>query len=107
MTSFLLKLAEVVGLAPALDSCASCGRPAESLRFSFAAGGVVCDDCRTAGAVRLRDGLTGYLASLAGADLAELPEPDPQLSGEAMGIARRFVEYHLERRISSLAVMDD
>jgi DNA repair protein RecO (recombination protein O) len=107
VTSFLLKLAEVIGLAPALDACASCGRQAESLRFSFAAGGAVCDNCRTDGAVRLRAGLTDYLASLAGADFSELPEPDDRLSGEAMGIARRFVEYHLERRLSSLAVMEE
>jgi len=107
VTAFLLKLAEVIGLAPALDSCASCGRHAESLRFSFAAGGALCDNCRTEGAVRLRPGLTDYLAVLAGADLGDLPEPDPEFSGEAMGIARRFVEYHLERRLSSLAVLDE
>jgi DNA repair protein RecO (recombination protein O) len=107
MTAFLLKLAEVIGLAPALDSCASCGRHAESLRFSFAAGGVLCDNCRTDGAVRLRPGLTDYLAALAGADLGDLPESNPQFAGEAMGITRRFVEYHLERRLSSLAVLDE
>ncbi len=107
VTAFLLKLAEVIGLAPALNSCASCGRSADSLRFSFSAGGALCDNCRTEGAVRLRSGLTDYLAVLAGADLGDLPDTDPQLSGEAMGIARRFVEYHLERRLSSLAVLDE
>jgi len=107
VTAFLLKLAEVIGLAPSLDSCASCGRKADSLRFSFAAGGTVCDNCRTDGAVRLRSGLTDYLAALAGAELGDLPDTDPQLSGEAMGIARRFFEYHLERRLASLAVLDE
>lgn len=107
VTAFLLKLAEVIGLAPALDSCASCGRPVDSQRFSFPAGGSVCEDCRTESAVRLRPGLTDYLAVLAGSDLGDLPESDSQLSGEAMGIARRFVEYHLERRLSSLAVLDE
>ena len=107
VTAFLLNLAEVIGLAPALDSCASCGRVAESLRFSFAAGGALCDNCGTEGAVRLRAGLTDYLAVLADADLGDLPEPNPELSGEAMGIARRFVEYHLERRLASLTVLDE
>ncbi len=107
VTAFLLKLAEVIGLAPALDFCASCGRQAQTLRFGFAAGGAVCDNCPTEGAVRLRPGLTAYLSVLAEADLADLPQPDPRFSGEAMGIARRFVEYHLERRLSSLAVLDE
>jgi hypothetical protein len=51
--------------------------------------------------------LTDYLALLARADIADLPRADPQFSGEAMGVARRFVEYHLERRLSSLAVLDE
>lgn len=105
ITSFLLKLADVVGVAPALVQCASCGRVDDLNRFSFAGGGVVCDRCFVDGAVRLRNGITAYLADLAQADLASLPSPDMALSGEAMGIARRFVEYHLDRKLTSLAVM--
>lgn len=106
VTSFLLKLADVVGVAPALDACASCGRRERLERFSFGGGGVVCEACRGEGAVRLRQGLTGYLGGLAASDLAALPPADPSFSGEAMGIARRFLEYHLERRLASLAVLE-
>lgn len=106
ITAFLLKLAEVVGVAPALVRCASCGRVDQLHRFSFSGGGVVCDRCRIEGAVRLRDGVTEYLAALARADLGRLPATDQALSGEAMGIARRFVEYHLDRKLISLAVME-
>jgi DNA repair protein RecO (recombination protein O) len=106
VTAFLLKAADVIGVAPALDSCAGCGRTDELKRFSFAAGGVLCERCRIPGAYALRDGLTGYLAQVAAADLAELPPPDDRFTGEAMGVARRFVEYHLERRLESLAVLD-
>jgi len=38
--------------------------------------------------------------------MMSLPSGDPSLSGEAMGIARRFVEYHLDRKLASLAVME-
>jgi hypothetical protein len=38
--------------------------------------------------------------------MASLPPPDISLSGEAMGIARRFVEYHLDRKLTSLTVME-
>ena len=106
LTSFLLKLAEVVGVAPSLLECASCGRMDDLHRFSFAGGGAICDLCRTEGAVRLRDGVTAYLAALAGAEFGSLPVSDAALSGEAMGIARRFVEYHLDRKLTSLAVME-
>ena len=106
MTGFLLKAADVVGVAPALDACAGCGRVDGLTRFSFAAGGVLCERCRTPGAYALRDGVTEYLARVASADLADLAPADPSFSGEARGVARRFVEYHLERKIKSLAVLD-
>jgi len=106
VTSFLLKAAAIVGVAPALDSCAACGRDQNLLRFSFAEGGVLCESCRTSGSYSLRDGLTSYMADMAVADLADLPPFDPSMSRDAMGVARRFLEYHLERRLESLAVLD-
>lgn len=106
MTSFLLKLADVVGVAPSLVQCASCGRVDGLHRFSFGGGGVICDRCQVDGAVKLRAGITSYLAGLAEADLISLPDVDQALSLEAMGIARRFVEYHLDRKLISLAVME-
>jgi DNA repair protein RecO (recombination protein O) len=106
VTSFLLKAAAIVGVAPALEECAGCGRGGGLNRFSFSAGGVLCDSCRTPGSYSLRDGLVAYLGVVAAADLAGLPPADERFSGEAMGVARRFVEYHLERRLESLAVLD-
>jgi DNA repair protein RecO (recombination protein O) len=106
LTAFLLKMADVVGVAPALDECAGCGTRRGVTRFSFAAGGALCESCRTPGAVALRAGLTAYLATLAGADLGALPAADPSFSGEAMGVTRRFLEYHLDRRLQSLAAAD-
>jgi DNA repair protein RecO (recombination protein O) len=106
ITSFLLKLADVVGVAPSLLQCASCGRMDDLHRFSFGGGGSVCDRCGVDGAVRLRGGVTEYLAALAGAELGSLPPVDLAFSSEAMGVARRFVEYHLDRKLGSLAVME-
>jgi DNA repair protein RecO (recombination protein O) len=106
ITSFLLKLAEVVGVAPSLLQCASCGKADDLHRFSFGGGGSICDRCRVEGTVKLRDGITEYLAALAGSEFMALPPVDLGLSGEAMGIARRFVEYHLDRKLTSLAVME-
>lgn len=104
VASFLLKAAEVIGIAPALEHCAGCGRTDDLSRFSFAAGGVLCERDRVPGAIALRSGLTGYLARIAAADLGALPEADPAFSGEAMGVTRRFIEYHLDRRLASLSV---
>ena len=106
VTSYLLKAAAVVGVAPALEDCAGCGRSEGLTRFSFSAGGVLCESCRTPGSYALRGGLTGYLATVAASEFGGLPPADERYSGEAMGVARRFVEHHLERRLESLAVLD-
>jgi hypothetical protein len=50
--------------------------------------------------------VTDYLAAAGAADLSTLPEADPTMTGEAMGVTRRFVEYHLERRLDSMALLD-
>lgn len=104
VASFLLKAAAVVGVAPAFDHCAGCGGTDDLTLFSFAAGGVLCERDRIPGAIALRPGLTGYLARIASSDLGDLPTADPGFSGEAMGVTRRFIEYHLERRLVSLTV---
>lgn len=106
ITSFLLKLADVVGVAPALQVCAACGRAEDLERFSFAGGGALCVRCHGGAGVRLRPGLTAYLADLGRAKFSALPVGDASLSGEAMGVARRFVEYHLDRSLASLAVLE-
>ncbi len=105
VAAFLLQAAESIGLAPALDECAGCGTTEGIDLFSFPAGGVLCGRCRTPGAYTLRAGLTDYLASIAVSELRALPDADPAFSGEALGVTRRFLEYHLERRLASLTVI--
>ena len=90
ITAFLLKLADVVGVAPSLLQCASCGRRGDLHRFSFGGGGAVCDRCRGEGSVKLRAGLTEYLAVLAEAELMALPDRDPALSGGGDGDRSTF-----------------
>lgn len=106
VTSFLLKAADIIGVAPSFDSCAGCGTKDRLTRFSFAAGGSVCDTCRTPGAYALRKGVVRYLGAVAAADLSRLPDADPSMSREALGVTRRFMEYHLERQLKSLAMLD-
>jgi hypothetical protein len=74
------------------------------VKFSFSAGGALCERDAVSGAVVLRPGLTTYLARLAEADLSRLPVHDAAFSGEAMGVTKRFIEYHIDRRLKSLAI---
>lgn len=104
-TAFLLRLAEVVGVAPALDWCATCGGRERLARFHFEGGGVVCDRCRTHGSVRLVGGVTEHLRNLARAELDDLPPATDDLSLQAMNVVCRFLEYHLDRSFRSVPAL--
>lgn len=106
VVAYLLHVSALVGLAPALETCAECGRDEHLNKFRLSSGGVICDYCGDGGGVKVRDGLIEYLAGLAAADLGSLPEPRPELSSEALGLTRRFVEYHLEQRLNSIALLE-
>lgn len=106
LTVYMLKVAGVLGLAPSLSACAGCGEPSPE-RFSFEAGGVVCSSCAPSGAYKLRPGVTDRLAVLAAADIQNLPDLSPIAPIETLGVARRFLEYHLERKIVSMSVMNE
>ncbi len=103
MASFLLKLSEAIGQAPALEHCAACGVRNRLGRFSMAGGGLICEGCDAGGTFRLRDGLTEHLVRLSAADLAGFTSRDSKLATDAVGLARRFVEYHIESGLSGLA----
>jgi DNA repair protein RecO (recombination protein O) len=103
MASFLLKLSDAIGQAPALEHCAACGTEDRLGRFSMAGGGLICARCDTGGTFRLRDGLTEHLARLSAADLSGFTSPDSNLATDAAGLARRFVEYHIESGLVGLA----
>ena len=75
-------------------------------RFSFAAGGAVCGDCRVEGAVRVEPQLFEYVRRLASSDLGDLGEVVPTLSREARVLCQRFVEYHVERPLRGPVVLD-
>jgi len=104
-TSFLLHLADVLGVAPALDRCASCGLHHDLTRFNFEGGGVVCRRCQTQGSVRLVGGVTEHLSELARADLKELPVATPELAQQAMNVVCRFLEIHLDRSFRPLVAL--
>lgn len=110
LTAFFLRMAEVLGVAASLNRCAGCGRAqnhGEHFKFGFAAGGVVCETCAPAGAYRLRDGVIEFLAELATADLRAVPAEESAMTVDALGLTRRYLEHHLEQRLSSMAVMHD
>ncbi|HVE74074.1 MAG TPA: DNA repair protein RecO [Mycobacteriales bacterium] len=106
LDAFLLRAMSVAGYAPALSDCARCGAAGPHRGFSVPAGGAVCPACRPIGAASpsppalalMSDLLTG---SWPGADAS-----DPRTRREASGLVAAHLQWHLERGLRSLPLVE-
>lgn len=106
LTGYLLRLMEISGFAMLLSECAGCGAPPPHSRVSLGAGGVVCASCDAA-SFGVSTATVAMLDALSRSRMAEANafEADPGLVREASGLVLRFVEYHLDRRLRSMALV--
>ncbi len=106
LDSYLLRSLAVAGWAPSFDDCARCGASGPHRAFSPAAGGSVCSACRPAGAATpSADALILLTALLVGDwDVADASEQRHR--SEASGIAAAYVQWHLERGLRSLRLVE-
>ena len=99
--AYLLRTASLAGFRPHLRACASCGRPGPHARFSVAQGGLVCESCRTATAVRVGEATVPYLTNLLEQEWSSDAPDDARR--EASGLVRAYVEYHFDRPLRAWA----
>jgi DNA repair protein RecO (recombination protein O) len=105
--SFLLKLLSLSGFHPSLAGCAVCGAPGTHRRFSAGQGGSVCPACAEAEAGPVTPAAVRWLDTLARVDLAGAGDATPpmEVRREARAMLYGFTEYHLDRRMRSLALL--
>lgn len=105
--SFLLKLLSVSGFHPSLTACAVCGSTNVKL-FSHAQGGAVCGSCAEMGALPVTDATFALLRQLADADLVDADGRDCDLRTrkDARVLLTGFAEYHFERRMRSMQMLE-
>ena len=105
--SYLLKLLSLSGFHPSFSACAVCGTPGPHGWFSAGQGGIVCQADAEHDAGRVAEPAVRWLDGLARADLMASGDMTPELQTrrEARAMLFGFVEYHLERRIRSFALL--
>lgn len=105
VAAFFLKLLAHEGLMPLLDECVSCGADHPIEAFDLDGGGVLCRDCRRGRS--LSPEALDLLRRILGGGLAgALAEPVGPATGEVDLLATALMEHHLERRLRSVAVLD-
>jgi DNA repair protein RecO (recombination protein O) len=106
LDSYLLRSMAFAGWAPALTGCAVCGTAGRHRAFSVPAGGSVCSDCRPPGAAHPAPATLDLLAALATGDWAVADAAEPAPRREASGLVAAHLQWHLERGLRSLPLVD-
>jgi DNA repair protein RecO (recombination protein O) len=106
LDSFLLRAMALAGWAPALTECARCNRPGPHAAFHVAAGGLLCPDCRSVGAARPAMPTVELMAALAAGNWDTADSADGSARREASGLVSALLQYHLERGLRSLPMVD-
>ncbi|KNX39370.1 DNA repair protein RecO [Luteipulveratus halotolerans] len=106
LDSYLVRAVAVAGWAPTFDACAGCGSPGPHRGFNLASGGAVCPLCRPPGSAAPRPETFVLLAALLVGDWSVADESDDRARQEASGLVAAYVQWHLERGVRSLRLVD-
>ncbi len=106
MDSYLVRAVAIAGWAPSFTDCAGCGAQGPHRAFNLASGGAVCRSCRTPGSAAPRPETFTLLAALLTGDWGVVDASDPRVRREADGLVAAYVQWHLERGVRSLRLVD-
>ncbi|PJI93370.1 DNA repair protein RecO [Luteimicrobium subarcticum] len=106
LDSYLLRALSVAGWAPSFTECARCGEPGPHRAFSVATGGAVCSRCRPPGSPSPAPETFALLAALLAGDWDVADASGARHRSEASGLVAAYSQYHLERRLRSLRLVE-
>jgi len=106
LDAYLLRAMSHAGWAPALRECAVCASPGPHRGFSVPAGGSVCADCRPPGAANPAPQTLLLMAALTEGDWTAADAAPVATQREASGLVAAHLQWHLERALRSLPLVD-
>ena len=102
LDSYLLRALSVAGWAPNFGDCAICNTPGPHRAFVLQLGGVVCPDCKPAGAATLNADTADLLGALLSGDWVVADASSESARANAAGIVAAYSQWHIERGLKSL-----
>lgn len=106
LDSYLVRALAVAGWAPSFTRCGRCGEPGPHRAFSVAHGGAVCPACRPPGSPAPAAETFVLLAALLEGDWSGAAGSDARTRREASGLVAAYSQYHLERSLRSLRMVE-
>jgi DNA repair protein RecO (recombination protein O) len=106
LDAYLLRSLAVAGWAASLTDCARCGLLGPHRAFAIAVGGSVCPQCRPAGSAAPAPQTLELLAALLTGDWALADASAPHHRREGSGMVAAYLQWHLERGVRSLRLVE-
>ena len=108
VAAFYWKLLANEGMRPELDRCVRCGETEPGVQFvafDLNEGGVLCRSCRSGQAIS--QGALTILREVLGGQLVQaLARDESPLTHEVSSLATRALEFHIERRLKTVAMFE-
>ncbi|MCZ3385398.1 MAG: DNA repair protein RecO [Actinomycetia bacterium] len=106
LDAYLLRSLAVAGYAASFDACTRCGAPGPHRWFSVESGGSVCGDDRPTGSATVSAQSLEVLSALLTGDWEIVDVADERHLRESTGIVAAYTQWHLERGLRSLRLVD-
>ncbi len=105
LDSYLLRSLSLAGYSPSLDACVVCGT-FDAAFFNVGAGGSMCADHRAPGSIAPKPETFDLLKALLVGDWVFADNASLTCQKEVSGIVAAYVQWHLERALRSLPLVD-
>jgi DNA repair protein RecO (recombination protein O) len=106
LDAYLLRSLAVAGFAPSMTVCSRCERLGPHKYFSLIGGGSVCADCKPSAAATPAPETLQLMADLMTGDWNGAVDSDPKSRREASGLIAAYLQWHLERGLRSLPLVE-
>lgn len=106
LDSYLLRSLAVAGYAASFNACTRCGAPGPHRWLSVEAGGSVCSADKPPGSVTISDGALTILSALLTGEWDVVDTAEPRQLRESTGVVAAYTQWHLERGLRSLRLVD-
>lgn len=106
LDAFLLRSCAVGGYAPSLTMCSRCEKPGPHRYFSLVGGGAVCGDCRPSASATPAPETLALMSALLTGDWESAMASELRYRREANGLIAAYLQWHLERGLRSLPLVE-
>jgi DNA repair protein RecO (recombination protein O) len=106
LDAYLLRSLSIAGYAPSMTICSNCEAPGPHKYFSLVGGGSVCIDCRPSASATPAPETLQLMSDLLTGNWESADVSDPKHRREASGLVAAYLQWHLERELRSLPMVE-